>query len=120
VPLSDGRVDLSITRDRFHHQFCADVPEADATLMAATQRPVTQSALEESSGPRPLWKELPSYFVFGTEDHNIPAALQRSMAARAGARRSVELAGASHAVAVSHPRETADLILEAAHLAAAA
>jgi pimeloyl-ACP methyl ester carboxylesterase len=120
VPLRDGRVDLSIARDRFQGQFCADVPPADATLMAATQRPVTQSALEESSGPRPLWKELPSYFVFGTEDNNIPAALQRAMAERAGARRSVEIAGASHAVAVSQPQETADLILEAARLGAAA
>jgi pimeloyl-ACP methyl ester carboxylesterase len=35
------------------------------------------------------------------------------MADRAGARRTVELAGASHAVAVSQPDATAQLILEA-------
>jgi len=35
------------------------------------------------------------------------------MAHRAGARRTVELPSASHAAAVSHPVETARLILEA-------
>ena len=28
----------------------------------------------EPSGERPLWKELPSWFVFGEQDRNIPAA----------------------------------------------
>ena len=41
--------------------------------MAATQRPVTREALVEPSGERPLWKELPSWFVFGELDRNIPA-----------------------------------------------
>jgi pimeloyl-ACP methyl ester carboxylesterase len=46
--------------------------------------------------------------------------LQRFMAERAGARRAVEIPGASHAAAVSHPEETADLILQAAALPATA
>ena len=100
--------------DRFHDQFCADVPAPEAARMAATQRPVTLEALTEPSGDRPLWRELPSWFVIGEQDRNIPAALQRFMAERAGARRTVEIPGASHAVAVSHPEATADLILEAA------
>ncbi|WP_445149952.1 alpha/beta fold hydrolase [Baekduia sp. Peel2402] len=120
VPHADGTADLLIARDRFHAQFCADVPEHDAALMAATQRPVAQAALEEQSGPDPLWKRVPSYFVIGEEDRNIPAALQRSLAERAGSRRTVEIAGASHAVAVSHPAQTAGLILEAARVGAAA
>ena len=36
------------------------------------------------------------------------------MADRANAKRTIEIAGASHVVGVSHPSETADLILEAA------
>jgi pimeloyl-ACP methyl ester carboxylesterase len=36
------------------------------------------------------------------------------MAERADARRVVEIPGASHAAGVSHPQETAELILEAA------
>ena len=88
--------------------------------MAETQRPVTQEALTEPSGDRPLWREVPSCFAVAEEDRNIPAALQRFMAERAGARRTIHIAGASHAAAVSHPEATANLILEAAALPLAA
>jgi len=40
-------------------------------------------------------------------------------AERAGAQRTLAIPGASHAVAVSQPQATADLILEAAALPAA-
>ena len=114
IPRADGSVELAIARDRFRAQFAADVSPAEAALMAATQRPVAQAALEEPAGARPLWEEIPSSFVFGDLDLSIPAAAQRWMAERAGARRTLELAGASHAVAVSRTPETADVILQAA------
>jgi pimeloyl-ACP methyl ester carboxylesterase len=120
VPRSDGTTDLYITRERFHDQFCADVPPAQAALMAATQRPVTREALFEASGERPLWKELPSWFVFGELDRSIPAELEHFMAKRARAHRTIEIPGASHAVSVAHPGATAHLILEAAALRVAA
>jgi pimeloyl-ACP methyl ester carboxylesterase len=119
VPRSDGTTDLYIIQDRFHDQFCADVPAPQAARMAATQRPATQEALTAESGERPLWRELPSWFVIAEEDRNIPAELQRFMAERAGAQRTLAIPGASHAVAVSQPQATADLILEAAALPAA-
>jgi pimeloyl-ACP methyl ester carboxylesterase len=119
VPRSDGTTDLYITHDRFHGQFCADVPARQAERMAATQRPVTQEALTEPSGEWPLWRELASWFLIAEEDRNIPAVLQRFLAQRAGARRALEIPGASHAVAVSQPEATAELILEAAALPAA-
>jgi pimeloyl-ACP methyl ester carboxylesterase len=118
IARADGTTDLRIAKARFHEQFCADVPAATAARMAATQRPVTQEALVEPSGDRPLWKELPSWFVIGESDRNIPAAAQRYMAERAGAERVVAIPGASHAISVSQPRATADLILEAATLRA--
>jgi pimeloyl-ACP methyl ester carboxylesterase len=117
---SDGATDLSIRVDRFHDQFAADVPRAQAARMAATQRPVTQEALGAPSGERPLWRERPSWFVFGEEDRNIPAALQHYMAERAGAHRAIEIPGASHAISVAHPHATAELILEATAVRAAA
>jgi len=120
VPRSDGTTDLYIVQDRFHDQFCADVPAPLAARMAATQRPATQEALTASSGERPLWRELPSSFVIAEEDRNIPAELQHFLAERAGAQRTLEIPGASHAVAVSQPQATADLILEAAAVPAAA
>jgi len=110
---SDGATDLSIRSDRFHSQFAADVPMALAARMAATQRPVTQEALGAPSGDRPLWRERPSWFVFGGQDRTIPAALGRHMADRAGAHGTIEIPEASHAISIAHPEATADLILTA-------
>ena len=120
VSRSDGTTDLYIAPDSFHDIFCQDVPAPQAALMAATQRPATQEALVEPSGERPLWKHVPSWFLIGEEDRIIPAALQHYMAKRAGARRTMEIPGASHAVPVAHPEATAHLILEAAALHVAA
>jgi len=120
VSRSDGTTDLYVAPDSFHDVFCPDVSAPQAALMATTQRPATQEALVEPSGDRPLWKDVPSWFLIGEEDRIIPAALQRFMAERAGARRTVWVPGASHAVAVSHPDATADLILKVAALRVAA
>nr|WP_221380285.1 alpha/beta hydrolase [Actinoplanes polyasparticus] len=114
VPLTGGGADTYIAPEKYHHQFAADLPVEQARLMAVTQRPVTDRALAEPSGDHPLWHSVPSWFLFGELDHNIPAGAHRIMAARAKARETVEIAGASHVVGVSHPAETARIILEAA------
>jgi pimeloyl-ACP methyl ester carboxylesterase len=116
----DGTTDLTIAQERFHEQFAADLPAPQAARMAATQRPISREALLEPSGARPLWEELPSWFVFGEEDRNIPSALQHLMARRARAHRTIEIPGASHAVPVAHAGTTARVILEAAAVRAAA
>lgn len=120
VPRSDGTTDLFINVDRFHELFCADVPASQAARMAVTQRPVTQEALVEPAGERPLWKELPCSFLIGEDDRIIPPAVQRYMADRAGARRTIEVPGASHGAVVSQRGTVAELILEAARVPATA
>jgi pimeloyl-ACP methyl ester carboxylesterase len=82
--------------------------------------PRTQEALVEPSGERTLWKDLPSWFLIGGEDHIIPAALQRYMAERARAQRTIAVEGASHAALVSHTGVVAELILDAVPVSAAA
>lgn len=77
---------------------------------------LTRQALHEAIGVRPLWRDLPTWFLFGSDDREIPVDLQRYMAKRAASRRTVEVPGASHAVAASHPEVAVDLILEAAGL----
>jgi pimeloyl-ACP methyl ester carboxylesterase len=113
IPRKDGTTDLALAPELFRDNFCADLPEAQAARMAVTQRPVTLEALQEPSSDDPLWKKLPSWFVFGEKDRNLPAALHRFLAERAGARSTVEIPGGSHAIAVSQPEATAELILEA-------
>lgn len=114
VPLTGGETDTYIDQDKYHAQFAADLPEQQTRLMAATQRPITQAALAEPSGDAPLWRSVPSWFIFGELDKNIPAGAHHVMAERAGSRRTVEVPGASHVVPVSHPAETAEIVLEAA------
>jgi pimeloyl-ACP methyl ester carboxylesterase len=114
VPRSDGTTDLYVASEPFHDIFCQDVPALEAARMAATQRPATQEALVEASGERPLWKRVPSWFLLGEEDRIIPPAVQRYMAERAHAHRTVAVEGASHAILVSHPAATVHPILEAA------
>ncbi|MBP7242450.1 alpha/beta hydrolase [Amaricoccus sp.] len=113
VALPDGGTDLYIRPEKFHAQFAADVPAGTASLMAATQRPVTEAALTEPSGI-PAWKSIPSYVIYGSEDRNIPAAVMAFMAERMQARKAVVIDGASHALMVSHAGEVAALIEEAA------
>src|SRR4051812_40657214 len=73
IPHKDGSADLVIAHDRFHDQFCADLPATAAGLMAATQRPIAQAALEEQSGPDPLWRRGPAPFLIGPPGPNNPA-----------------------------------------------
>jgi pimeloyl-ACP methyl ester carboxylesterase len=80
--------------------------------MVPGQRPVRNIAGNEASGS-PAWKSIPSWFVFGELDKNLPVAAYRFMAKRAWAREIVEIEGASHAVGVSQPEEVTDTILRA-------
>ncbi|GAA1441720.1 alpha/beta fold hydrolase [Leifsonia poae] len=113
-PVSTGGDEFVIRPELFNHQFAADVPAAQAALMAATQRPVTQAALTEPLPAEvPAWRTAPSWFVFSDEDLNIPVAVHRVGAERASSRGTREVAGASHAISVSRPDAVAESILEA-------
>lgn len=112
--LVDDVDDLWIRPDAYHALFAADVPEETAYVAARTQRPVTDVALNQGLlAGTPAWKAVPSWFVFGSEDRNIPVAAHRWMAERAAARGVDEVEGASHAVAVSAPDRVARTVLAA-------
>jgi pimeloyl-ACP methyl ester carboxylesterase len=112
-PLPGGGTgtDLYIKADKFHDQFAADVPAPVTDLMAATQRPVAASALQEKA-TRAAWKSIPSWDLVTTQDKNIPPTAQRFMAERAHAH-TIEVK-ASHAVSVSRPAAVTRLIEQAA------
>lgn len=114
IVLADGSKDLYIQQDKFHQQFAADVPSASARLMAAAQRPITEAALGEPAAS-PAWRNLPSWFVYGDADKNIPAAALAFMAQRASSVKTVVIKGGSHVVMVSHPDAVAKLIVDAAN-----
>ncbi|WEX74657.1 alpha/beta hydrolase [Sinorhizobium numidicum] len=113
VTLSSGGKDLYIRQDKFHEQFAADVPEAEAKLMAVTQRPIEEAALNETQAEA-AWMKIPSWFIYGDGDKNIPPEALAFMAARAHSRDTVVVKGASHVVMVSNPEPVAGLIEKAA------
>jgi pimeloyl-ACP methyl ester carboxylesterase len=112
-PLPNGETgtDLYIQRDRFHAAFAADVDPEVAGIMAVTQRPIADTALQDGA-TKAAWKTIPSWTLVATQDLAIPPASMRFMAERAGST-TVEIE-ASHAVYVSQPQACAELIEAAA------
>ncbi|NUT33663.1 MAG: alpha/beta hydrolase [Hamadaea sp.] len=100
----------------FREVFAGDLPPAQTAVMHATQRPGDGHTLLQPSGV-PGWKTIPSWYLVARDDNLIPAAAQRYMAQRAGAR-TVEV-GASHVAMMSQPDVTADLVIAAARSTAA-
>ncbi|GAA1993168.1 alpha/beta hydrolase [Catenulispora subtropica] len=107
-----GGADGYVDQTKFREVFAADVPAPTADLMAAEQRPVALAALQGASGV-PAWKTVPSWYLVAGADQAIPAATEKFMAERADAH-TVVIPNASHAVMVSHPDKTEDLIVAAA------
>jgi pimeloyl-ACP methyl ester carboxylesterase len=104
-------VEAYIKEEVFRDVFAGDVSKATTDLMWAGQRPVDVRALGEPSGA-PAWKTIPSWYLIARHDNVFPAAAQRFVAQRAGAR-TVEV-GASHVAMIAQPAATADLIKRAA------
>src|SRR4030095_9724402 len=110
-PTGDGQTatEFAIDPAKFHDAFAADLPAEQTAVMAATQRPVAETAFSDASGP-PAWKSQPSWAVVGTGDKAAGADLVRSMAERAGA--TITEVEASHVVMVSQPKAVTDVIFQ--------
>jgi pimeloyl-ACP methyl ester carboxylesterase len=111
-PAADDGMAVEFTIDPagFHDAFAADLPEEQAAVLAATQRPVAESAFSEPSGT-PAWKSLPSWAVIATSDKAAGTDVTRAMAERAGA--TITEVDGSHLVMVSQPEAVTEVILEA-------
>ncbi|MFI9649378.1 alpha/beta fold hydrolase [Streptomyces sp. NPDC052040] len=104
--------DLYLKPDKYQDVFVGKAfGRATVAELAATQRPATTEALGEPSGA-PAWKTIPSWYLVARDDHAIPAAAERFMAARAHAR-TTEIA-APHAVQLTNPGTVAHLVERAA------
>ena len=107
----DPAVEVTIAEDAFPAIFAADVPADVTRVLAAAQRPLAAAAFEEKAAAA-AWRTKPSWALIAGADAAINPEVERFGAKRAGAT-TVELEGASHAVAVSRPKEVADLIRDA-------
>ena len=107
---SDGFTYIDPTQ--FHELFAADLPGDQAAFMARSQ--VFNFADNFSATiTTAAWRTKPSWMVVAGSDRTINPDLERWYAKRANSD-TVEVAGASHSVYVSHPKEVADVIESAA------
>ncbi|QNP75442.1 alpha/beta hydrolase [Streptomyces roseirectus] len=103
--------EFTIETGAFPQVFAADVPADTTKILALSQRPLAASAFTEKAAIA-AWRTKPSWAVIADADQAINLDVQRFGATRANAR-PTELPGASHAVAVSRPKEVAGVIAEA-------
>lgn len=96
--------------DTYHATIAADLPADITAFMSASSKPMTlepyQTRLRHAA-----WRDKPTFGVVTTEDKVIPPALLRWMYGRAGTKTTDIVS--SHMVYMSHPQETADVILKA-------
>jgi pimeloyl-ACP methyl ester carboxylesterase len=113
VKTPDGFVFLDPAN--FPADFAADLPREQAEFMAHSQMP-TAANVFATPITNPAWKLKPSWYLVAKADKTINPDLERMYAERAHSHK-VEIDGASHAVYISHPKEVAALIEEAAQRA---
>jgi pimeloyl-ACP methyl ester carboxylesterase len=102
--------EFAINPAKFREAFAADLPAEQTAWMAATQRPVAESAFAEPNGA-PAWKTLPSWAVVATGDKAAGSDVVRSMAQRAKA--TITEVEGSHVIMISQPQAVTDVILTA-------
>jgi pimeloyl-ACP methyl ester carboxylesterase len=102
---------LWINREAFGQAFAADADPIQARVMAAVQKPLSVASFTGESGA-PAWKKIPSCYMVATNDQVIPPQAEEFMAKRMGA--TLRSVPSSHAAMISHPKDVADLISQAA------
>ncbi|MFE3189394.1 alpha/beta hydrolase [Nocardia sp. NPDC059240] len=103
---------LWIPQDRYHHDFCQDLPADEARVLAVTQKPPLATTFGDAISD-PAWRAKPTWYQVSTLDRMIDPDNERMMAARMNPRKTIEL-DAGHASLASRPVPVADLIDEAA------
>jgi pimeloyl-ACP methyl ester carboxylesterase len=101
----------TISEEAFIKYFANGVPHEKAEVLYAVQQP-TAAALFAGRTTVAAWQTKPSWYAVSKQDQTISPDLERFLANRMNAH-TVEL-NAGHLSLVSHPREIANLILEAA------
>jgi pimeloyl-ACP methyl ester carboxylesterase len=105
-----------IEQDHFVADFAADIPAAQAHFMAISQVPISTDSFTHKV-TNPAWKNKPTWYMVAGSDRSINPIQERMMAKRANAK-TVEV-NSSHVAYMSHPKEAAKLIEEAATSASA-
>jgi pimeloyl-ACP methyl ester carboxylesterase len=96
----------------FPQDFAGDLAKETAYFKANAQMPTADSVFHAII-QYPAWRVKPSWYMVAESDRIINPELERMYAKRANSQK-VEIAGASHSVYESHPKDVARLIIAAA------
>jgi pimeloyl-ACP methyl ester carboxylesterase len=100
-----------IDQEQFAADFAADIPPEKAWFMSISQVPISTDSFTHKV-TNPAWKTRPTWYMVATKDRSINPDQERMMAKRAHAT-TIEVS-ASHVAYMSHPKEAAKLIEDAA------
>jgi pimeloyl-ACP methyl ester carboxylesterase len=110
VPAAAGF--LYLDPAKFHSVMAHDLPESQAAVLAATQKPLFGASFV-TPVKEVAWKTIPSWVLISTADRAIDPDQQRFGAKRMGAH--VTEVNAGHLSMLSKPKEVAEIIEAAAN-----
>jgi pimeloyl-ACP methyl ester carboxylesterase len=108
---------LWLDKELFPANFCQDVDEKEAKVMAAAQYPIAARCFADAI-TNAGWKNLPCWYQVSSNDRMTPPQAEQFMAERIKA--TIISLPASHTPMISMPEEIAGLILTAAQEVASA
>ena len=96
--------------EAFAAAFAQNASEDQRAVLAAVQRPISIDCITVPVG-RPLWKDVPSWFLLAEDDRMIVPATQRYMAERMKA--TIKPHAVDHTPSVTAPTVVADIVRDA-------
>ncbi|QWT21305.1 alpha/beta hydrolase [Bacillus sp. NP157] len=112
----DGHGFLYQTEQGVIENFAPDLPRAEAKVMAVTQGALAASTFGDKV-TQAAWKNHPTWYIVSANDRVISPQLERDAAKQMNAKTTV--LASSHASLLSHPKEVAKVIEDAAESVAA-
>ena len=99
-----------LPEDAFATAFAQNASSEEHTVLAAVQRPISLNCITVPVG-RPLWKDVPSWFLIAEQDRMIVPDTQRYMAERMKA--NIRVLPVDHTPSVTAPTAVTDIIRDA-------
>ena len=99
-----------MAEEAFKNAFAQDAGTEDLAVLSAVQRPISPACITVPV-KRPLWKDVPSWFLVAEEDRMILPETQRFMAGRMKA--TVRAHTVDHTPIVTAPHVVVEIIREA-------
>jgi pimeloyl-ACP methyl ester carboxylesterase len=99
----------------FAAAFAQNASAEDCAVLAAVQRPISVNCITVPAG-RPLWKDIPSWFLIAEHDRMIAPETQHFMAKRMKAKSRAH--AVDHTPSVTAPTVVVDIIRDAARAVA--